>query len=96
MAIDIFTIPPMSAEPERVFSLAGVLISKRRACLKDDVVEAHECLSSWDRAGVITIGKVAIPAYDEGDEIEDSEDEGNVSDDSEVEGQLFQAHALET
>ena len=35
----------MSAEPGRIFSLAGVLITKRRNRLQDDVIEAHECLA---------------------------------------------------
>ena len=56
MAIDILTIPAISAEPERIFSLAGILITKRRNRLKDDVIKAHECLSSWDRSGLIQIG----------------------------------------
>ena len=47
MAIDILSIPAMSAEPERVFSSSGKLITKERNCLGDDVVEADECQKHW-------------------------------------------------
>jgi len=44
MAINILTILAISAEPKRIFSLAGILITKRRNRLKDDVIKAHKCL----------------------------------------------------
>jgi hypothetical protein len=52
MAIDIFSIPPMSAEPERVFSGARRTISWTRACLGGSIVEITECLKSWIRQGL--------------------------------------------
>lgn len=49
MALDIFSIPCMSDEPERIFSLAGLLVTKRRNRLGCNIIEASECLGDWDR-----------------------------------------------
>jgi hypothetical protein len=53
MALDYLTIPAMSAEPERVFSAAKITLSQRRCALGDDVINALECLKSWQRDGLI-------------------------------------------
>ena len=47
MAIDILSIPAMSAEPERLFSSAKITITDRRNHLESDIIEALECLKSW-------------------------------------------------
>ena len=47
MAIDIFSIPPMSAEPERVLSSAKHTISS-------ETLELLECMNSWSRLGIFT------------------------------------------
>jgi hAT family C-terminal dimerisation region len=47
MALDMLCIPAMSAECERVFSSAKLLISDRRNRLKPDIIEACECLRAW-------------------------------------------------
>lgn len=47
MAVDILSIPAMSAEPERLFSGAKITITDRRNRLGRDVIEALECLKSW-------------------------------------------------
>jgi hypothetical protein len=47
MALDILTIPAMSAAPERLFSLANITISDRCNRLHSDTTEAIECLKSW-------------------------------------------------
>jgi len=52
MALDIFSIPPMSAEAERVFSGARRTISWDRAQLGGDMVQMTECLKSWIRSGL--------------------------------------------
>lgn len=54
MAIDIFSIPAMSSEPERVFSGAKHTISGQRASLKSTTIELLECLKSWFRLGIFT------------------------------------------
>src|SRR4051794_11963516 len=57
MAINIFSISSISSEAESIFSLAGLLLTNRRDRLLEDIMEAHEGLGSWDRAGVIRIGQ---------------------------------------
>jgi hAT family C-terminal dimerisation region len=47
MAFDMLSIPAMSAECERVFSSAKILLSDRRARMKEDIIEASECLRAW-------------------------------------------------
>ena len=47
MALDILSIPSMSAEPERLFSGTKLLISDRRIRLGADLIEAFSCLKSW-------------------------------------------------
>lgn len=53
MAIDILSIPAMSAEPERVFSGCRRTISWTRMRLGIKVIEEGECLKSWIRSGVV-------------------------------------------
>jgi hypothetical protein len=50
MAFDILSIPAMSAECERVFSSAKLLLTDRRARMKEDIIEASECLRAWFQA----------------------------------------------
>ena len=52
MAIDILSIPAMSADPERVFSGARRTISWDRMQLGASVIEKGECLKSWIRSGI--------------------------------------------
>ena len=44
MALDLLSIPAMAAECERVFSSTKILISDHRNRLKDDIIEANECI----------------------------------------------------
>jgi hypothetical protein len=46
MALDVFLTLPMSDEPERVFSIAGNLLSLRRRMMKGESVEQLLCLRS--------------------------------------------------
>lgn len=55
MALDVLSVPPMSSEAERIFSLSGVLLRERRARLKEDITEASELLGDWDQSGLIKI-----------------------------------------
>jgi hAT family C-terminal dimerisation region len=52
-ALDLFAVPAMSAEPERVFSSTGRMVRPDRGRLKADVIGAAACLKQWDRNGVI-------------------------------------------
>ena len=54
MAIDIYSIPAISAEPERVFSGAKRTVSDLRGSLKGEIIELLECLKSWFQLGVFT------------------------------------------
>jgi hypothetical protein len=47
MALDVLSIPAMSAAPERLFSSSNLTISDRRNRINIDTVEATECLKSW-------------------------------------------------
>ena len=53
MALDILSIPAMSADPERLFSGAKITISDRRNRLGIYTVEALECLKSWLKIEVL-------------------------------------------
>jgi hypothetical protein len=57
MALDVFSTPPMSDEPERVFSIAGNLLSPRRRTMKGESVEQLLCLRSWARSKIITLNE---------------------------------------
>ena len=46
-ALDTLSCPAMSAECERVFSSTKRLIIPERNILKEDIVEACECLKAW-------------------------------------------------
>lgn len=47
MAINILSIPAMSADVERLFSSAGLTLSNRRNRMGTDMLEALESLKSW-------------------------------------------------
>jgi hAT family C-terminal dimerisation region len=47
LALDMLSIPMMSAECERVFSSAKHLVTDSRNRLNSDIIEANECLRHW-------------------------------------------------
>ena len=53
MAFDIFSIPAMSSEVERIFSAAKKLITDERNCLGPEVVEASETQRYWLKARLV-------------------------------------------
>jgi hypothetical protein len=57
MAIDLFSIPAMSSEPERIFSLEGQMVTPLRRRLQADIIGAARCISSWEKSGAIQISK---------------------------------------
>jgi hypothetical protein len=54
MALDLLSIPAMSAEVERLFSSCKITITDRRNRIGIDAVEAIECLKSWLRENNVT------------------------------------------
>lgn len=70
MALDVYSTPAMSDEPERVFSMAGNLLQPRRRQLKSDGVEQMLCLKSWQKSGIIQLDRStftrAVADSDEG------------------------------
>jgi hypothetical protein len=58
-ARDIFGIPGMSAEVERLFSSAKLMIPPHRSSLKPESIEAGECIRSWV-AGGCSLGATLI------------------------------------
>jgi hypothetical protein len=53
IALDIYCTPPMSDEPERVFSIAGNTLNPRRRMMTEDTVQELLCLRSWQRSGLV-------------------------------------------
>jgi hypothetical protein len=74
MAIDILSIPAMSAEPERVFSGARRTISWERAQLSPSVIEKNECLKHVIRSGIVDDDENEDEDNDEDDNEDDEDD----------------------
>jgi hypothetical protein len=74
MALDVYATPAMSDEPERVFSMAGNLLSPRRRKLTGEGVEQMLCLRSWQRSGIIELDQASFTdmLVDEVDELNNS------------------------
>ena len=53
MALDLMTIPLISLDPKRIFSLTGLLLTANRARLQSDIIGALIAVGSWDKEGVI-------------------------------------------
>jgi hypothetical protein len=53
LAFDTLSVPAMSTECERTFSSAKKTVSPSRNGLKDDIIEATECLKAWWDNGLI-------------------------------------------
>jgi hypothetical protein len=52
MAYDLFSIPVMSSKYERAFSAGKGLITDHRYGLKNDIIEADQCIKSWFKHGI--------------------------------------------
>jgi len=59
MALDVYSTPVMSDEPERVFSEVGAALGTRRRLLSADSMKFTQCLKSWIRSGVINFTRLA-------------------------------------
>ena len=55
MALNLMTIPSMSLDPERIFSLTGLLLTANRVQLQPDIIGASMAVESWDKEGIIDI-----------------------------------------
>ena len=73
MAIDIFSIPAMSSEPERVFSAAKHTINEQRMAIRATTLEVLECLESWFRIGLSTQEDLHIILAAEQEQMDQSE-----------------------
>jgi hypothetical protein len=63
MALDTLLIPAMSTECERVFSSSKKLLSPQRYRIKEDLIEASECLKAWwDYVMIVQLAAPARPA----------------------------------
>ena len=49
MALDLLSIPAMSAEPELLFSGIKITLQDRRNRLGIDIIEAIKCIKSWSK-----------------------------------------------
>lgn len=58
MALNILSIPAMSADVERLFSSAGLTLSDRRNRMGEELLEALECLKSWLKLKEFDIGSL--------------------------------------
>ena len=52
MSLDIFSVPAMSDEPERIFSQTGHILSPRRRRLTSKSMQRLMCMKSWMEQGV--------------------------------------------
>jgi hypothetical protein len=53
LAYNLFSIPGMSSECERAFSQAKRMVTDERHGLKEDIIEADQCLKSWLVNGLV-------------------------------------------
>ena len=64
MALDILSIPAMSADTERLFSQAKLTLSTQRQNMDARSLEILQCLQNWDRSSLIasnsTVSKYSI------------------------------------
>ena len=55
MALDLLTIPLMSADPKHIFSLTGLLLTANRARLQLNIIRASMAVGLWNKEGRIDI-----------------------------------------
>jgi hypothetical protein len=57
MALDIYSTPPMSDSPERVFNSTGHLLPPYRRRMTGEGVEQITCLRSWEQSGIDSLSQ---------------------------------------
>ncbi|KAJ6440261.1 putative AC transposase [Purpureocillium lavendulum] len=82
MALDIFSVPAMSDDPERVFSCARRTISWDRARLSADTIEELQCLGNWVKNDLIR--KLYVAVDDEIIDVAGADDETTTAYESSV------------
>ena len=66
MALDFVTIQPMSAECERLFPAAGLMVTPSRNRIDAHTIGICQVLRSWLRAGIIEeLDPMLVPLEDE-------------------------------
>ena len=65
MAMDLFSIPAMSSDVERLFSSAGSMVSLRRGRLEANTIAMCQSIRSWQREGIIQLQTNNILMYSE-------------------------------
>ncbi|OBS15938.1 hypothetical protein FPOA_27990 [Fusarium poae] len=65
MALDLLSVPPMSAECERLFSVAGQMVSPLRTRLEASTIGMTQTLRSWVRNGLIDAVDTLVDVSDE-------------------------------
>ncbi|EXU95020.1 hAT family dimerization domain protein [Metarhizium robertsii] len=53
MALEIYGIPPIEADNERLYSKCGDMVTKKRNRLSANIIGAAQCLRQWDEDGII-------------------------------------------
>ena len=62
MALDVYSTPAMSDEPERVFSIAGSVLQPSRRRLTSAAMQWLLCLRSWQKSEIITLDQRLLRA----------------------------------
>ena len=60
LALEILSIPAMSAEPERLFSATKLMITDGRSLLSMTIIEALACLKSWYKLRSLKVGDLEL------------------------------------
>jgi hypothetical protein len=66
MALNLLSIPAMSAAPERLFSSCKITITDRRNKLSVKVIETLECLRSWYQVQRLNLEDIEEQSIEEG------------------------------
>lgn len=86
MALDIFSVPAMSDEPERIFSQTGHILSPRRRCLTSKSMQRLMCMKSLLKQGVAhldgSLFEKTVSMVESQDVTVDSDDFSDASDEA--------------
>jgi hypothetical protein len=84
MALDIYSVPAMSDEPERIFSQTGHILAPRRRSLTSKSMKQLMCMKSWLKQGVAhldgSLFERTVMTIDPANTITELEDLSDVSD----------------